>query len=214
VSGEREHWERVYTERAPDAVSWFESVPRSSLAMFDALELSLDAPIIDVGSGASRLGSELLRRGYSDITVADISSEALRRARDGLSEPDRIKWVLGDVRGHDFERRFAVWHDRAVFHFMVSAADRDAYLDTLAGSIAPRGHVILATFGPDGPTRCSGLPVVRYDADTLAAALGDGFELVCSHLERHRTPSGAEQQFLFAHLTAPTATVSASTGLR
>jgi methylase of polypeptide subunit release factors len=106
MGGERKHWERVYTEHAVDAVSWFEAMPRTSLAMVDALELSLDAPIIDVGGGASRLAAELAGRGYSDVTVADISGEAMRCARDGLSDAGRIKWVLADVRDHDFGRRW------------------------------------------------------------------------------------------------------------
>jgi SAM-dependent methyltransferase len=203
MSGEREHWEGVYADKAPDAVSWFESVPRSSLAMVEELGMRLDAPIVDVGGGASRLAAQLLGRGYSDITVVDISARALERACGDFPGAGRITWVLADVRSHDFRRRFALWHDRAVFHFMVSAEDQRAYLATLARSLEPRGHVILATFGPDGPTRCSGLPVARYSADALAVTIGDHAELLSWHLEDHRTPSGASQQFLFAHLTAP-----------
>jgi SAM-dependent methyltransferase len=202
MQGDREHWERVYTERKPDAVSWFEPFPRSSLAMIDALGLPLDAPIVDVGGGASRLAAELARRGYTDITVVDISAEALKRARQGFLEADRIEWVLADIREHDFGRRFALWHDRAVFHFMVSPKDRSAYLTTLECSLEPTGHVAMATFGPEGPTRCSGLPVARYGAGGLAATLGDRAALVSSHLEQHRTPSGASQQFLYAHFAA------------
>lgn len=202
MATEREHWERVYAEMAPDAVSWFEPTPRSSLAMIDELELPLDAPIVDVGGGASGLAGELLRRGYTDLTVVDISSEALERAREPLAEPDRITWVVADLRNHDFGRRFALWHDRAVFHFMVEPGDREAYLGTLKRSIASPGHVIVASFGPEAPPRCSGLPVARYDADALAAAFDGHAELVSSHLEIHRTPSGTPQQFLFAHLIA------------
>jgi len=203
MSGERDHWDRVYAAHARDAVSWFEPVPRSSLAMIEGLGIPLDAPIVDVGGGASRLAAELLYRGYSDITVIDISGAALERAREDFAGAEEITWVLADVRGHDLGRRFALWHDRAVFHFMVTGEDQRAYLTALARSVAPRGHVILGTFGPDGPTRCSGLPVARYSADTLAATIGDRAELVSSHLEEHRTPSGQSQQYLFAHLTAP-----------
>jgi len=134
----------VYDENAPDAVSWFESVPRSSLAMIDELGMRLDAPIVDVGGGTSRLAAELLGRGYSDITVVDISARALERACEDFPRADRITWVLADVRSHDFGRRFAFWHDRAVFHFMVSAEDQRAHLATLARSLEPRGHMILA----------------------------------------------------------------------
>jgi SAM-dependent methyltransferase len=204
MSGERAHWKRVYAERARDAFSWFEPMPRPSLMMIEALGMPFDAPIVDVGGGASRLAAELLCRGYSDITVLDISGEALERARKDFPEADRITWVLADVRSHDLGRRFALWHDRAVFHFMVSDGDRRAYLATLSRSLEPGGDVILATFGPDGPTRCSGLPVDRYGADALAATIGNRAALVSWHLEEHGTPSGASQQFLFAHLTAPT----------
>ena len=157
-----QHWKRIYTEKAPDAVSWFEAVPRASLAMIDELALPLDAPIADVGGGASHLAAELVERGYTDITVADISGEALERARDGFAAADRVTWVIADVRAHDFGRRFRLWHDRAVFQFMVAAEDRRPYVATLERSLDPGGHAILATFGPDGPTRCSGLPVARY----------------------------------------------------
>ncbi len=200
---ERAHWNRVYSEKAPDAMSWFEPAPRTSLAMIDALDLPRDAPIIDVGGGASRLAAELLGRGYSDITVADISSAALERAREGFPDAGRIEWVAADVRSHDFGRRFALWHDRAAFHFMVTADDRRGYLATLERSLEPSAHVILATFGPEGPTRCSGLPVARYGPDLLAETIGEHAQLVSAHLEEHLTPSSASQQFLFAHLTAP-----------
>lgn len=202
MRSDREHWERIYTEREPDAVGWFEPFPRCSLAMIDALGLPLDAPIVDVGGGASQLAAGLARRGHTDITVVDISAEALKRGRQGLLEADRIEWVLADIRDHDFGRRFALWHDRAVFHFMVSPKDRSAYLTTLECSLEPTGHVVMATFGPAGPTRCSGLPVARYGAGALAATFGDRAALASSRLEQHRTPSGASQQFLYAHLVA------------
>jgi SAM-dependent methyltransferase len=202
MSVSSDHWSQVYATRAVDEVSWFESVPRSSLAMIEALKLPLDAPIIDVGGGASGLARELSSRGYSDITVADISTEALARARDVFPEADRVAWIVADIRDHDFGRQFALWHDRALFHFMVSADDRNAYLATLRRSLAPDGHLILATFGPDGPERCSGLPTVRYSPDSLATTIGAAAELESWHTEDHRTPSGSTQQFLFAHLIA------------
>ena len=194
------HWDQVYADKEPDEVSWYEAVPRSSLAMIDALELPPDAPIVDVGGGASRLPEELLRHGYTDITVLDISVHALERARGACPNADRVEWVVADVRDYDFGRRFALWHDRAVFHFMVTPEDREAYLATMRKSLQPGAHVLMATFGPDGPTRCSGLPVARYGADELAATLG--FELVSSHLQEHRTPRGESQQFLYAELSA------------
>jgi ubiquinone/menaquinone biosynthesis C-methylase UbiE len=205
-----QHWEHVYEGKPLGAMSWFEPSPRSSLAMIDSLRLPSDAPIIDAGGGASHLAAELLDRGHTDITVADISGEALELARRALPEPDRVSWVVADLRTHRFGRRFALWHDRALFHFMVDAADRQAYLATLERSLTTPGHLILATFGPRGPTSCSGLPTARYGAETLAAEFDGVARLVSSHLEEHRTPSGACQQFLFAHLIAPVEPPAAS----
>jgi rhodanese-related sulfurtransferase len=190
----------MYTEKAPDAVSWFEAIPRASLAMIDELALPLDAPIADVGGGASHLAAELVDRGYTDVTVADISGEALERARDGFAAADRVTWVIADVRAHDFGRRFRLWHDRAVFQFMVAAEDRRAYVATLERSLDPSGDAILATFGPDGPTRCSGLPVARYGPRELAAELGAGLDLVSSREVVHTTPARTAQQFIYARL--------------
>jgi SAM-dependent methyltransferase len=198
----RDHWERIYADKRPVEVSWYEPVPRASLAAIERFGLPLDAPIIDAGGGASRLAEELLRRGHTDITVADISASALERARDSFADAERVEWVVADVRDHDFGRRFAVWHDRAVFHFMVTPQEREAYLATMANSLQIDGRVVMATFGPDGPTRCSGLPVERYDPDGLASSLGDHFRLVSSHIEDHRTPNGASQQFLYADLVS------------
>lgn len=169
--------------------------------MIEALQLPSDAPIVDLGGGASGLAGELLGRGYSDLTVADISEAALESARDSLGErSEAITWVKADVRKHDFGRRFAAWHDRAVFHFMTEPADRIAYLGTLRKSLLPGGHLIIATFGPEGPTSCSGLPVVRYGADDLEETFEGIARLVHSHLDTHQTPSGQTQQFLYAHL--------------
>ena len=198
-----EHWERVWADREPDELSWFQASPATSLRMIAELELPPGAPVVDAGGGASRLAAELLHRGFTDVTVADISAAALEKARAALGEDaDRVEWVEADVRSHDFGRRFAVWHDRAVFHFLTDEADRARYLETLSRSLTPDGHVILATFGPDGPTSCSGLPTARYGAAELAAALAPVAELVSDRLETHRTPGGSEQQFLYAHLAA------------
>lgn len=202
ILDQEEHWQQVYTTQAAERVSWFEAVPSSSLKMIEELGLPADAAIIDIGGGASRLAQELVERGHSDLTVCDISAESLRKARKDFSDADQVTWIEADVRDHDFSRRFAVWHDRAVFHFMVSAADRTAYVATLRSSLQPGGHLILATFGPQGPERCSGLPVHRYSAQELASAVGDIAELESAHTEDHVTPSGSIQQFLFAHFIA------------
>ena len=198
---DRAHWEETYAEKEPDRVSWFQDRPVRSLDLIEAAGLERTASIIDIGGGASNLAAELLRIGYGDVTVADISAGALDRARDALG-PDgpRVHWLQADVRTCDFARTFDLWHDRAVFHFMVTASDREAYLAALRRALAPAGHVVIMTFGPAGPPQCSGLPVQRYDADTLQATVGAEFRLLSSGLEAHRTPSGNEQQFLYAHL--------------
>jgi SAM-dependent methyltransferase len=195
------HWRRTYGERRPDELSWTEPVPRLSIELIQEAALPLDASIIDVGGGASKLAAELLRLGHTDVTVADIAPEALERAKSALGEAAAdVTWIEADIRVHHFNRRFDLWHDRALFHFMVTPADRHAYLEALRRALRPGGHLVLATFGPDGPTQCSGLPVSRYGAEKISQALGTDFELVSSRLTDHRTPSGKAQQFLYAHL--------------
>lgn len=194
-------WQRTYAEEPIDKLSWTEPVPATSLDLIAEAELPHDAALIDVGGGASGLAGELIHAGYSDVTVADISPEALERAQSDLGgDAGRITWTEADLRDHDFGRRFDLWHDRAVFHFMVDAVDREGYLTTLGRTLRPGGHLILATFGPDGPEECSGLPVERYGAETMQQTLGADFELVSSRLTDHRTPSGRHQQFFYVHL--------------
>ena len=193
------HWAEVYARRAPEEVSWYEPQPTRSLELVRACGVALDAAIIDVGGGTSGLAAALVAEGYRDVTVADISASALARAEERAGASARhVQWLQADVRRHEFARRYEVWHDRAVFHFMVTAEDRDGYLSVLRRTLRPDGHLLLFTFGPQGPEQCSGLPTARYDVRGLAAVLGEEFEEVTSGLEDHLTPSGATQQFLFA----------------
>ncbi len=193
------YWQGVYGAKDPTRVSWFEPVPETSLELIAAADLRADAAILDAGGGTSGLAGELLHRGYTDVTVADVSAAAIERAAAALGEDaQRIHWVQADLRKHRFERRFDLWHDRAVFHFMVEEADRDGYLAALRSAVRPGGHLVLATFGPRGPSECSGLPTRRYGAEQLAALLPD-FRLRTHRLVDHRTPAGAVQQFLYAH---------------
>lgn len=208
--GERAaHWRRKYGEHGAEELSWTEATPRVSLELIEEADLPRDAAIVDVGGGASSLAGELVERGHRDVTVVDIAPEALECARSDLGEgAASVAWVEADIRAHEFDRRFDLWHDRALFHFLVSAPDRDAYLAVLRQALRPGGHLIIATFGPDGPARCSGLPVNRYDAEAVSHTLGTDFELVSSRLREHRTPSGGAQQFMYAHLkrhSAPSA---------
>jgi SAM-dependent methyltransferase len=195
---EARYWESRYRTRPSNRVSWFEEVPAMSLKLIEDSGIPHDAAIIDVGGGASRLAGELLARGFTDVTVADLSPSALAIARADLEgDAGAISWVECDVRTHDFGWGFDLWHDRAVFHFMVEPGDRRAYLVNLRRSLRPLGFVVLATFGPDGPTTCSGLPVERYGKERMSDVLGDGFELVEDELRIHPPPGGREQQFQY-----------------
>jgi ubiquinone/menaquinone biosynthesis C-methylase UbiE len=195
-----EHWQHIYADREPVKLSWHQREPTRSLALIEQANVPPQAAILDAGGGTSSLAGELVRRGYRNITVADISAAALARARADLGEAaTQVEFVVADLRAHEFRRRYDLWHDRAVFHFMVTEPDRDAYVGTVRRTLQPGGHLILATFGPDGPTRCSGLPVHRYGARELVTVLGPEFELLASEVEDHTTPSAVSQQFLWTH---------------
>ncbi len=195
------HWDDVYARRDASQLSWFEAVPEQSLRFIADSGVAEDAAIIDVGGGTSSLAIELARRGYTDVTVADISAVAMRIARERIPAGCDIRCVAADVRAHDFGRKYELWHDRAAFHFMVDEADRDAYLQTLRHSLRRGGTLVLATFGPDGPPECSGLPTARYESEELAAAVGSQFTLLAARMHEHTTPSGARQQFLYTRFS-------------
>jgi SAM-dependent methyltransferase len=195
-----EHWDRIWSDRDPDGVTWFQETPRRSLDLITSVSTG-DDPVVDVGGGASRLVDHLLDRGYRDVTVVDLASDALAASRARLGErAGHVTWIVGDARTIALERPVAVWHDRAVFHFLVDDDDRRAYLDRVREHLRPGGHVVIATFAPDGPDRCSGLPVQRYDADGLAAVFGPGFELIRAEREVHVAPTGITQAFQSAVL--------------
>jgi SAM-dependent methyltransferase len=192
------HWDRVYGAKAATDVSWYEAHPGKSLELILATGVRSTDPIIDVGGGASLLVDHLLNVCHCDITVLDISAEVLQGLRKRLGgRAECVTMLHRDVTTFEPTRQYALWHDRAVFHFLVAREDRERYIDVLHRAVMPNGQVIIATFGPAGPERCSGLPVVRYDATTLAAQLRNEFQLIDSSYAAHRTPSGAEQQFLY-----------------
>lgn len=195
----REHWEQVYSGKPPDRLGWYKPRLQTSLAWIEALELTVDAPIIDVGGGASTLADDLLDRGYSEITVLDLAAPALDLIKARLGELGaRVTWVCGDITAIELpENAYALWHDRAVFHFLTEPEDRARYLQNLARALQPGGHVILGTFAPEAPPKCSGLPVQRYDLERLQATLGDGFQLLRNQKELHVTPGGVEQLYLY-----------------
>jgi SAM-dependent methyltransferase len=193
------HWEKIYTEKAPDAVSWYRPHLETSLALIEQAAASCSASIIDVGGGESTLVDDLLARGYDSITVLDISQTALDTNRKRLGKTsDRVHWVVADITKIELELGvYDVWHDRAVFHFLTSPRDRLAYVRQVTRAVRPGGNVIISTFGPEGPTKCSGLEVVRYDAESLHQEFGVHFRLLDSPKEMHRTPFGTVQQFLY-----------------
>jgi SAM-dependent methyltransferase len=194
----RAHWDQVYGSKAIDQVSWYEPTPERSLALIRSTGIASSEPIIDVGGGASYLIDELLNAGFCDLTVLDISGEVLGSLRERLGERAAgVTLLQEDITAFRPPRRYAVWHDRAVFHFLTEPGDRRGYIHALREGLQPNGHAIIATFGPAGPERCSGLPVVRYDASSLTKELGNEFRLVDSSLVTHQTPWGAEQQFLY-----------------
>jgi len=172
-----------------------------SLQLIDEASPNRDAQIIDVGGGESTLIDDLLARGYHNLAVLDVSSTALAVAKERLGDKaDKVDWLRGDVTTFAFARhQYDVWHDRAVFHFLTHPKDRAAYVGQVARAVTPGGHVIVATFGPEGPTKCSGLDVVRYGADALHDEFGSDFQLVKHLTELHRTPAGLVQQFTYCY---------------
>ncbi|HSG07177.1 MAG TPA: class I SAM-dependent methyltransferase [Longimicrobiales bacterium] len=197
----RDHWEAVYTTKTSDEMSWFQARPERSLDLIRNTGVGRDAGVIDVGGGDSRLVDVLVDEGYVDLTVLDVSAAALARARERLgAAAAAVTWITGDVTRFEPRRTWDVWHDRAVFHFLTDPHDRAAYRNALLRALAPGGHVVLATFAPDGPARCSGLDVVRYGPDDLLTALGHDFTLLAGEGHLHSTPSGATQSFTYAHL--------------
>lgn len=197
--GRQAHWENVYTSKSENEVSWFQETPAPSLALIAGIGAVPATAIIDIGGGASRLVDHLIARGFSDVTVLDLSAAALRAARTRLGErASRAHWLVADATTWEPQRTYDVWHDRAAFHFLTEESDRAAYIVRLKQGLKIGGHAIIATFALDGPEKCSGLPVIRYDAARLAQTLGSGFELLQSEPSDHATPWGSKQHFQFS----------------
>jgi 2-polyprenyl-3-methyl-5-hydroxy-6-metoxy-1,4-benzoquinol methylase len=193
------HWEEIYREKAPDAVSWYRPHLETSLALIEKAAPERGVSIIDVGGGESTLVDDLLARGYQNITVLDVSQTAIHVTQKRLgAASEGVQWVTADiVNGELAPNTYDVWHDRAVFHFLTALDQRVAYVRQVARAVKPGGHVLVSTFGPEGPTKCSGLEVVRYEAESLHAEFGVRFRLLDSIKELHNTPFGATQQFLY-----------------
>src|SRR5688572_3225364 len=197
----REHWERVYSTKAADAVSWCQKHTDVSLDWIRASGIARTASLIDVGGGSSTLVDDLLHEGYTSLTVLDISAAALAGTKARLGrQAEAVAWIAADITEVELpSRAFDLWHDRAVFHFLTAAQDRAAYVSALLRALKPGGHMIVSTFAEDGPSQCSGLPVVRYSPSALHAEFGSDFALVKHQREEHRTPTGALQRFVYCH---------------
>jgi 2-polyprenyl-3-methyl-5-hydroxy-6-metoxy-1,4-benzoquinol methylase len=195
------HWENVYTTKAPESVSWYRAHLETSLALVERTVDSLSASIIDIGGGESTLVDDLLLRGYKNLTVLDVSQTAIDVTKKRLgSAAEQVRWLVGDIVEIELEpRAYDLWHDRAVFHFLTRPEQRVAYVRQVTRAVKPGGHVIVSTFGPEGPTKCSGLEVMRYDAESLHGEFGGRFRLVESSKELHQTPFGTTQQFLYCY---------------
>ena len=195
----RSHWENVYTTKAPEAVSWYRLHLEKSLEIVERVAPDRSVAIIDVGGGESTLVDDLLARGYQNVVVLDVSPTAIDVAKRRLGRAaDSVQWIVADITSVELpSSAYDVWHDRAVFHFLTEKEQRAAYARQVARGVKPGGYVLVSTFGPEGPTKCSGLEVVRYDAESLHTEFGVSFRLLESLKELHETPLGTTQQFLY-----------------
>ncbi len=195
----KDHWENIYASKKENEVSWFQESPVISLELIAATDATTTSAIVDIGGGASRLVDCLLEQGYERITVLDISSNALATARARIGEDaNKVTWIVSDATVWKTRESYDVWHDRAVFHFLTSSAEQKAYVQRLRQALRREGHAIIGTFALDGPEECSGLPVVRYSPESLAAVLGPAFVLVDRRPDEHATPSKRVQKFQFS----------------
>ena len=198
----QDHWQAVYQTKSERQTSWFRPHLDESLRLIDGLGLAADAPIIDVGAGRSTLVDDLQARGFSDLTVLDVSAAALASAAERLgASADAVHWIASDVLAAELPaNHYQLWHDRAVFHFLTDAADQARYVALAQRSVRAGGFLVLSTFASDGPEKCSGLPICRYDAEALAARFAAGFVVVAASRETHRTPFDTDQRFTYVVL--------------
>jgi trans-aconitate methyltransferase len=195
----QDHWENVYTTKAENQVSWFQENPTLSLELMMLVGATPGIAVVDIGGGASRLVDSLVEMGFRTVTVLDLSETALAAAKTRLGgRANQVEWVVADVTTWQPQHGYDLWHDRAAFHFLTDEHERTAYGARLTKAVKPGGYAIIATFAPDGPERCSGLPVVRYDAESLGRALGGAFELIETRRHEHLTPWGSQQRFQFS----------------
>ena len=195
---QKQHWENVYQQKQPTEVSWFQTHPEYSLNLIQSVGIAQDQAIIDVGGGASYLVDKLLAADYQDVTVLDIAAAALDHAQTRLgNRAAQVTWLESDITTFEPPKQYALWHDRAVFHFLINSEDRLRYLVSLQRALPVGAHAVIATFAPDGPEQCSNLPVERYDAEKLHNIVGHAFKLKQTLSEAHITPANKIQHFLY-----------------
>ena len=193
------HWENVYTTKGENEVSWFQQSPAPSLELIVKAGATSQSAIIDIGGGASRLVDHLVEQGFEDVTLLDLSGAALALAQRRFGAgAERVNWIVADATTWEPARPYDIWHDRAAFHFLTDASDRAAYIERLGRGLKIGGHAIIATFALDGPEKCSGLPVARYDSASLGQTLGTVFKLVHTQRHEHATPWDSRQIFQFS----------------
>ena len=201
MSNRKQHWEQVYSDKSPLEVSWYQKEPALSLSFIKNCRIGKDEAIIDVGGGASLLVDYLLQQGYQHLAVLDISANSLAYAKQRLAEQaENVEWFEADITEFKPPHHYSIWHDRAVFHFLTIATDRQKYIEVLKASLKPGGHAIIAAFAVGGSSKCSGLDIVQYDAEKLLKELGSDFELVEEGSESHLTPGEKQQQFSYFRL--------------
>lgn len=198
----KQHWEKVYQQKSPHEVSWYQENPLLSLQLIQHCRLAPDAALIDVGGGASTLVDSLINESYTNVTVLDVSAHALEHAKTRLADKaGAVEWFAADITRFNPPGKYSLWHDRAVFHFLTSRSDREKYISVLKQVLEPGGYMIIMAFALDGPVKCSGLDIVQYDAEKLRAELGEGFELLETGHDIHSTPAGNQQKFAFFRLS-------------
>jgi len=202
MSDRKQHWENVYQQKSPLEVSWYQEYPALSLQLIQCCAIAKDAALIDVGGGTSTLVDELCNEAYTNVTVLDVSDSALSHAKARLADKaSTVEWFAQDITCFKPPHKYSLWHDRAVFHFLTSKADRQKYINVLKQALEPGGFVIIMAFAIDGPVKCSGLDIVQYDAEKLLAELGSGFQLLETGHDVHDTPTGNQQKFAFFRLS-------------
>ena len=199
MNSKQSHWENIYTHKSPQEVSWTQGKPLLSLSWIESLALPKNAPIIDVGGGESHLVDYLIDMGYSDLTVLDISQAALKRSQERLgSKANLVHWIQADITTFQPKRKYTLWHDRAVFHFLTQKEEINAYTSMVATVVDQ--YLLMSTFSKEGPLKCSGLPITQYDVESISSNFSAAFELLQQDQELHKTPFDSTQAFIYALL--------------